>query len=122
MMKLKRVISCLGYQPSFPNNAQRLSPQQQQQLSQVQQQQQQQQQPQISFPTGTNTNTNAQLSPIQPPFNVTAQPVSGAVVQTAQGQPTQQWNLGNSRISLQQHNPMLSAQLQVSYSMKIYFK
>ncbi|XP_037909324.1 nuclear receptor coactivator 3 isoform X2 [Hermetia illucens] len=101
-----------GYQPSFPNNAQRLSPQQQQQLSQVQQQQQQQQQPQISFPTGTNTNTNAQLSPIQPPFNVTAQPVSGAVVQTAQGQPTQQWNLGNSRISLQQHNPMLSAQLQ----------
>jgi len=87
------------------NGGQRLSPQQQQQ-------QQINQQLINTFQAGNGANaTNAsQLSPRQPPFNL--QP--NTQVQATQANWNQQQQPNNIRLSLQQTNPMLNAQLNVS--------
>ncbi|XP_020713485.1 uncharacterized protein LOC101453682 isoform X4 [Ceratitis capitata] len=122
-----------GYAAQFSQSGQRLSPQQQQHLSQQQQQvSAQQQQQQMAFQAVQTANNNAasQLSPRQPNFG--GGPGS---VQSPGGMSTtspQQWGSGgntnaqNSQLSgnmatqrghsLQQHNPMLSAQLQQGVS------
>lgn len=89
--------------PTFGNTGQtRLSPQQQQ----------------IAFQSGTNNAiSNSQLSPRQPPQQFSQgiqQQQQNSPVQPNQPQQQQQsWNNAatNPRINLQQHNPLLNAQL-----------
>lgn len=83
--------------PFNTNNGQRLSPQQQ--LSQ---------QLLASFQNTNGSGNNPQLSPRQPAFGQQSQ---------AQSTVTQQWTQqqgNNVRLTLQQSNPMLNAQLSVS--------
>ncbi|XP_049311205.1 nuclear receptor coactivator 2 isoform X12 [Bactrocera dorsalis] len=115
-----------GYAPQYSQSGQRLSPHHQQHISQQQQQVNAQQQQQMAFQAAqaANANVTPQLSPRQPPFGGGA-----GGVQSPTGMPSsQQWNAsgnvstpsvqlsGNVTTqrghSLQQHNPMLSAQLQ----------
>lgn len=98
-------MSLLAFQQAtFSNNGgQRLSPQQQQQ-------QQLNQQLINTFQTAnaaSATNTS-QLSPRQPPYNL--QPNT----QASQANWNQQQQSNNIRLNLQQSNPMLNAQLNVS--------
>ncbi|XP_065358468.1 homeotic protein female sterile [Calliphora vicina] len=105
-----------GYGPQYSQSGQRLSPQQQQQLSQQASAQQQQQQ--MAF----QSSNAAQLSPRQPHFgNQGSNTPGNAGIPSpgiAQNASTQQWsaqapvNPQQRAHSLQQHNPMLSAQLQ----------
>lgn len=92
----------IGYQ-SYSTTGQRLSPQQQ--LNQQQ----------MAFQSGTNANSNPQLSPRQPQFQGTQ---NSQQTQPNQPQNQQHWNQStiNSRLSVQQQNPMLNAQLQVKNS------
>ncbi|XP_067620107.1 nuclear receptor coactivator 2 isoform X2 [Eurosta solidaginis] len=121
-----------GYGSQFSQSGQRSSPHQQQHLSQQQQQHiNVQQQQQIAFQTAQTAGGNvaSQLSPRQPPFG--GGPGTGAVQSpgSLSNSSPQQWNTsgnaagapttqisGNAQTqrgqSLQQHNPMLSAQLQ----------
>lgn len=100
-----------NFQP-FMNTGQRLSPQAQQ----LQQQQQQQ----MAFQANANANAGSQLSPRQAVFpqgTPNTQPQSNQMNQSPQSQQAQ-WNQSalNSRLSMQQqNNPMLNAQLQVSF-------
>ncbi|XP_050340125.1 nuclear receptor coactivator 2 isoform X10 [Bactrocera neohumeralis] len=115
-----------GYAPQYSQSGQRLSPHHQQHISQQQQQVNAQQQQQMAFQAAqaANANVTPQLSPRQPPFGGGA-----GGIQSPTGMPSsQQWNAsgnvstpsvqlsGNVTTqrghSLQQHNPMLSAQLQ----------
>ncbi|XP_054744947.1 nuclear receptor coactivator 3 isoform X4 [Anastrepha obliqua] len=120
-----------GYGPQFTQSGQRLSPHQQH-LSQQQQQQvnvQQQQQMAFQAAQAVGANVGAQLSPRQPPFG--GGPGGGGVQSpgSMSNSSSQQWNAGGNGVggpgaqlssnattqrghSLQQHNPMLSAQLQ----------
>ncbi|XP_049311165.1 nuclear receptor coactivator 2 isoform X3 [Bactrocera dorsalis] len=119
-----------GYAPQYSQSGQRLSPHHQQHISQQQQQVNAQQQQQMAFQAAqaANANVTPQLSPRQPPFGGGA-----GGVQSPTGMPSsQQWNAsgnvstpsvqlsGNVTTqrghSLQQHNPMLSAQLQQGVS------
>ncbi|XP_011181235.2 nuclear receptor coactivator 2 isoform X4 [Zeugodacus cucurbitae] len=121
-----------GYASQFSQSGQRLSPHHQHHISQQQQQVNAQQQQQMSFQAAQAANANVapQLSPRQPPF--TGGPGN---VQSQTGMPntsSQQWNAGGNvstasvqlsgnlttqrSHSLQQHNPMLSAQLQQGVS------
>ncbi|XP_018788212.1 PREDICTED: nuclear receptor coactivator 3 isoform X2 [Bactrocera latifrons] len=119
-----------GYAPQYSQSGQRLSPHHQQHISQQQQQVNAQQQQQMAFQAAqaVNANVTPQLSPRQPPFGGGA-----GGVQSPSGMPSsQQWNAsgnvstpsvqlsGNVTTqrghSLQQHNPMLSAQLQQGVS------
>lgn len=118
----------IGYASQYSQSGQRLSPHHQQHISQQQQQVNAQQQQQMAFQAAqaANANVTPQLSPRQPPFGGGA-----GGVQSPTGLPSsQQWNAGGNvstpsvqlsgnvttqrAHSLQQHNPMLSAQLQVS--------
>lgn len=126
----RNIHSFKGYAPQYSQSGQRLSPHHQQHISQQQQQVNVQQQQQMAFQAAQAANTNVapQLSPRQPPFGAGA-----GGVQSPTGMPnssSQQWNAGGNVStpsaqlsgnvttqrghSLQQHNPMLSAQLQVS--------
>nr|XP_014095521.2 nuclear receptor coactivator 2 isoform X5 [Bactrocera oleae] len=115
-----------GYASQYSQSGQRLSPHHQQHISQQQQQVNAQQQQQMAFQAAqaANANVTPQLSPRQPPFGGGA-----GGVQSPTGLPSsQQWNAGGNvstpsvqlsgnvttqrAHSLQQHNPMLSAQLQ----------
>ncbi|XP_037959315.1 neurogenic protein mastermind-like [Teleopsis dalmanni] len=117
-----------GYVPQYPQNAQRLSPQQQQQLNQQANAQQQQQ---LSFQNAQGqggVSVAAQLSPRQPTYGAGNAGGNAGVVQSPgmSNASPQQWvaaaaavaanNANNAAQrgghSLQQHNPMLSAQLQ----------
>ncbi|XP_053960234.1 nuclear receptor coactivator 3 isoform X2 [Anastrepha ludens] len=120
-----------GYGPQFTQSGQRLSPHQQH-LSQQQQQQvnvQQQQQMAFQAAQAVGANVGAQLSPRQPPFG--GGPGGGGVQSpgSMSNSSSQQWSAGGNGVggpgaqlssnattqrghSLQQHNPMLSAQLQ----------
>ncbi|XP_050340124.1 nuclear receptor coactivator 2 isoform X9 [Bactrocera neohumeralis] len=119
-----------GYAPQYSQSGQRLSPHHQQHISQQQQQVNAQQQQQMAFQAAqaANANVTPQLSPRQPPFGGGA-----GGIQSPTGMPSsQQWNAsgnvstpsvqlsGNVTTqrghSLQQHNPMLSAQLQQGVS------
>ncbi|KAM7353185.1 basic helix-loop-helix family member taiman isoform 2-T3 [Cochliomyia hominivorax] len=106
----------VGYGPQYSQSGQRLSPQQQQQLSQQVSAQQHQQQ--MAFQSGNA----AQLSPRQPHFGNQGTNTSGNAGIPSPGiapnASSQQWpaqaavNSQQRGHSLQQHNPMLSAQLQ----------
>lgn len=107
----------VGYAPQFPQPGQRLSPQQQQQLSQqqqnnVQQQQLAYQQQQVGDGGRSNTpfgsNSGMQSPGMQ---NSPQQWGSGGGGGGGPGGPLPSGNAGRT---LQQHNPMLIAQLQVS--------
>lgn len=89
-----------GFQGNpFNNNpGHRMSPQQQQQLVAA-----------AGFQQGNPG--NQQLSPRQPPFN-TSQQLPQANAAALQQQQQQQWQQ-NARLSIQQQNPMLNAQLSV---------
>lgn len=95
------IFFLLGYPPNHPynsNTGQRLSPQQQQQ------------QQQMAFQASSNTNNISQVSPRQSTFT------QGPQTQPQPNQTQQQWNAANTRLSLQQQqNPMLNAQLTVSF-------
>lgn len=89
-------------QSPFNNGGQRVSPQQQQITQQMLN----------SFQQGNSTSGNnaSQLSPRQPPF-------AQQTTNPTPANPTN-WNqqsASNIRLNLQQNNPMLNAQLSVSY-------
>lgn len=117
-----------GYAPQFPQPGQRLSPQQQQQLNQQQQQQQQnnaqqqqmayqqqqQQQQQVGDGGRSNTPFGSNSGMQSPGMQNSPQQWGGGGGGGGGGGPGGPLPAGNAGRTLQQHNPMLIAQLQVS--------